>query len=352
MCHKPQLNTRFTNNEEFGEVLDKTMQGLVSYKNKYKKADRGEDQMKLTRRQVIAASAGAGAYLGFGIKALAAADGIAAQPIVKNIPGTNETLPVIGLGTNRWVAAGNKSAIDDLRATLTTFRQMNGRVIDTAPSYRTSEKALGSLINDLGIRDAFFLATKVDRTDSAAGIDRMQDSMEKLGTASVDLMQIHSLIGAESQIETLLEWKQKGLIRYAGITTSNIDQFAEMEALMRELPLDFVQLNYSLGHRQAEERLLPLAAEKKMAVMVNRPFESGRLFKAFADQELPAWAAEFDCTSWAQFFLKYVVSHPAVTCVIPGTTKEQHVRNNMGANFGRLPDAELRRQQERLFASL
>lgn len=307
--------------------------------------------MRLTRRQVIAASAGAGTFLGRGIGAFAETIELDQQLVTRAIPGSGERLPVIGLGTNRWVAAGSVSAIHELRDTLVTFSDLGGRVIDTAPSYRSSEKALGQLLLQLGIRDAFFLATKVDQATEDAGVTRMQDSLNKLGTSTVDLMQIHNLIGAEAQIETLLDWKEKGLIRYVGITTSNKDQFAEMELLMTTMPLDFVQLNYSLSDRQAEERLLPLAAEKKMAVMVNRPFAHGHLFKTFAGQALPEWSIEFDCTSWAQFFLKYVVSNPVVTCAIPGTTNEQHVRDNMAAAFGRLPDAALRKRQEKLFAS-
>lgn len=312
--------------------------------------------MKLTRRQLIAASAGAGAYLGLGIRAFAQyfepLPDSASKLITKAIPGSGEMLPVIGLGTNRWVAAGNKSAIDELRATLQTFNAMGGRVIDTAPSYRSSEKALGQLIGELGMRDAFFLATKVDRNRKKKGLARMQDSLAKLGTDSVDLMQIHNLRGAETQIENLLDWKQEGRIRYIGITTSSTSQFADMELLMKTKPVDFIQLNYSLKERAAEERLLPLALEKGIAVMVNRPFARGRLFEAFEDKALPAWAADIDCSSWGQFFLKYVVSHPAVTCTIPGTTKEPHVRDNMGANFGRLPGTVMRLQQEALFASL
>jgi diketogulonate reductase-like aldo/keto reductase len=311
--------------------------------------------MELTRRQVIAAGASTGAYLGLGLRALAQDIGLpptASLPITKAIPRTGELLPVIGLGTNRWVAAGNKSAIAELRATLQAFNELGGRVIDTAPSYRSSEKALGQLISELGMRDAFFLATKVDRNQQKEGLARMQDSLDKLQTDSVDLMQIHNLRGAEAQIENLLAWQEEGRIRYIGVTTSSTSQFADMELLMKTMPLDFIQLNYSLKDRAAEERLLPLALEKGIAVMVNRPFSRGRLFDAFKKETLPAWASDIDCSSWAQFFLKYVVSHPAVTCTIPGTTKELHVRNNMGANFGRLPDTVMRLQQEALFASL
>jgi diketogulonate reductase-like aldo/keto reductase len=314
------------------------------------------NNMKLTRRQVIAASASAGAYMGLGMSLIAKgtepAPATASTIISKPIPRSGEMLPVIGLGTNRWVAAGNKSAITELRATLGAFNEMGGRVIDTAPSYRSSEKALGQLIAELGIRDAFFLATKVDRNQKEEGLARMLDSLDKLGTSTVDLMQIHNLRGAEAQIETMLSWQQEGRIRYIGITTSSTSQFADMELLMKTMPLDFIQLNYSLRDRDAEERLLPLALEKGIAVMVNRPFSHGRLFDAFNKAALPEWATDIDCVSWAQFCLKYVVSHPAVTCTIPGTTKEIHVRDNMGANYGRLPDKTIRRQQEALFASL
>jgi diketogulonate reductase-like aldo/keto reductase len=312
------------------------------------------NNMKVTRRQVIAASASAGAYMGLGMSLIAEGSEPAPSSTIINkpIPGSGEMLPVIGLGTNRWVAAGNKSAIAELRATLGAFNEMGGRVIDTAPSYRSSEKALGQLIAELGIRDAFFLATKVDRNQKEEGLARMLDSLDKLGTSTVDLMQIHNLRGAEAQIETMLSWQQEGRIRYIGITTSSTSQFADMELLMKTMPLDFIQLNYSLRDRDAEERLLPLALEKGIAVMVNRPFSHGRLFDAFNKAALPEWATDIDCVSWAQFFLKYVVSHPAVTCTIPGTTKEIHVRDNMGANYGRLPDKTIRRQQEALFASL
>lgn len=306
--------------------------------------------MQLTRRQVIATGAGAGACLGLGLgSAWSAPD---AQLITKRIPSSGEALPVIGIGTNRWVSAGPASEIDGLRATLRVFRDMGGRVIDTAPSYRTSEKALGQMIGELGLDNAFFLATKVDREVQAEGIARMESSLNTLNRASMDLMQIHNMRGAAAQLDTLLKWRETGRLRYIGITTSRTSQHAEMEALMRSMPLDFVQVNYSLSDRAAEERILPLAGERNMAVLANRPMEHGRLFKAVQNSRLPEWSAEFDCKSWGQFFLKYVVSHPTVTCAIPGMTKLAHARDNMGANFGRLPDAELRAKQEAWFASI
>ena len=180
----------------------------------------------------------------------------------------------------------------------------------------------------------------------------MNDSLGKLRRDSMDLIQVHNLRSARVQIETLLEWREAGRIRYAGITTSRVSQHAEMAALMEEFPLDFIQVNYSLTDRAAEDRILPLAEEKGIATLVNLPFARGKLFKAVQGRELPAWAGEFDCRSWGQFFLKYVVSKAGVTCAIPGMTKVAHAQDNMGANFGRLPDAELSRRQEDLMASL
>ena len=306
--------------------------------------------MKLSRRQVIAAGAGAGAYLGFGLGSAAFAT--TDTPITKLIPSSGEALPVIGIGTNRWVADTSPEETQAFRDVLTVFRDQGGRVIDTAPSYRTSEAALGTLIDELGFDNAFFLATKVDRSDKQAGIERMNDSLGKLRRDSMDLIQVHNLRSARVQIETLLEWREAGRIRYAGITTSRVSQHAEMAALMEEFPLDFIQVNYSLTDRAAEERILPLAEEKGIATLVNLPFARGKLFKAVQGRELPEWAGEFDCRSWGQFFLKYVVSKAGVTCAIPGMTKVAHAQDNMGANFGRLPDAELRRRQEDLMANL
>ncbi len=308
--------------------------------------------MPINRRQLLVNSASISAYLACGVKSICSAEANQETISSKIIPSTGESLPVIGLGTNRWVAAGSKSAIDELRGTLIAFKNMGGRVIDTAPSYRTSEKALGHLITELDFQDAFFLATKVDRNGKQDGIARMQDSLEKLRSDSVDLMQVHNLRGAETQLGTLRDWKERGIIRYIGITTSRMSQFAEMELLMKNHPLDFVQLNYSLRDREAEQRLLPIASDKGIAVMVNRPFAHGHLFSAFGNQPLPAWAVEMGCATWAQFFLKYVVSHPAVTCTIPGTTKKRHVADNMGAGYGVQPDQALRRKQEELFAAL
>jgi aryl-alcohol dehydrogenase-like predicted oxidoreductase len=302
--------------------------------------------MKLNRRELIAISAGASAYLGLGLRL---AHSATADLITKAIPGSSEQLPVIGIGTNRWVADGDAAETAALRETLKSFHDYGGRVIDTAPAYRTSEQALGKIIAELNFSDAFFLATKVDRAGQQEGVTRMQDSLQKLGRTRLDLMQVHNLKDADTQLQSMLEWKQQGLLRYVGITTSRNDQFAEMERLMNTFALDFVQVNYSLGDREAAERVLPTALDNNIAVLVNRPFTKGRLFKAVRTVQLPEWSADFDASSWAQFFLKYVVSHPAVTCAIPGMTKATHVTDNMGTARGALADAASRQQQEGWF---
>lgn len=301
----------------------------------------------LTRRELLAAGASTGICMGLPRSAAAVLQDTTAV-IRKPIPSTGEMLPVIGLGANRWIA-DDQDMLARLGETLSTFTLQGGRVIDTAPSYRSSETALGKLIAEQKLKDAFFLATKVDQTEAAEGLARMEASLKNLRTESVDLMQLHNMRGAESQLDNLLRWQADGRIRYIGLTTSHVDQFAEMEELMNHYPVDFIQLNYSLIGRQAENRLLPLAAQKQIAVIANLPFQRGRLFKAVADTPLPDWAGEFDCSSWAQFFLKFVVSHPAVTCAIPGMTRPEHAADNMGAAYGRLPGPAERKRMAALF---
>lgn len=304
----------------------------------------------LTRRQLLTASAGTSLLFGTGFSALAQnSSNPPGQLILKPIPSTGEFLPAIGLGTNKWVDDGDQETMVQLGSTLMKFTNSGGRVIDTAPSYRSAETALGKLIAQNGIRNAFFLATKVDQEDRIDGLMRMEKSRDNLRTEQIDLMQIHSLRGADAQINNLITWKNNERLRYIGLTTSRTDQFAEMEELINKYPIDFIQLNYSVIAREAEKRLLPLAQEKKIAVMVNLPFQRGRLFKAVADTPLPAWSSEFDCASWAQFFLKFVISHPAVTCAIPGMTKPEHTEDNMGACYGRLPNEEQRARMSKIF---
>lgn len=308
--------------------------------------------MKITRRGLLAAGAGTGTCLTLGLQGSLAAAFTNTDIIRKAIPASGEHIPVIGMGTNRWLANAPTEEFRLQREILQIFLAAGGRVIDTAPSYRTSEQALSRHINELGLQDAFFMATKVDRELREEGINRMEASLKTLGRTHVDLMQVHNLRGADVQLATLFKWRDAGRIRYVGITTSRNDQHAETAALMRRHPLDFVQVNYSLADRAAGDVILPLARDRGIAVMVNLPLARGQLFQAVADTPLPDWAAEFDCRSWAQFFLKYVVSHPAVSCAIPGMTKARHARDNMQANQGRLPDEAFRKRQEALIDEL
>ena len=232
------------------------------------------------------------------------------------------------------------------------FAKLGGKVIDSAPSYGTAETVVGEIMAATGTRPKLFLATKVSSTGKDAGVAQIEASFTKMKTDKIDLIAVHNLQDTATQLATLRELKQKGRIRYVGITTSNERQYADFEATMKAETLDFVQFDYAIDNREAEARLLPLAADRGMAVMINLPFGRGRVFEAVQGKPLPEWAKEFDCTSWAQFFLKYIVSHPAVTCVIPGTARTKYVPDNFGAAMGRLPDAATRTKMEQFVAGV
>jgi aryl-alcohol dehydrogenase-like predicted oxidoreductase len=273
------------------------------------------------------------------------------QIITRPIPSSGEVIPAIGIGTNRY-KVGTAEENAGLRATLEAFAEMGGQVVDTAPVYRSSETILGQLMAELDNRDRLFIATKVEKKDRTGSLERMEGSLVKLQTPVLDLVQSHQMNGAENTLPVMHEWQQDGRVRYIGITTSDTDTFPRMLELMKKEAMDFIQVNYSLSNREAADEILPLAIDKGIAVLINIPFARGQLFKAVADRPLPDWTAEFDCESWGQFFLKYVISHPAVTCAIPGATKARHAIDNVGAAFGRLPDPELRRRQETFFDAL
>ncbi|MGW8269249.1 MAG: aldo/keto reductase, partial [Burkholderiales bacterium] len=218
--------------------------------------------------------------------------------------------------------------------------------------YGSSEVVLGQLIACLGIRKQLFLATKVYASGRESGAEEMHDSFKRLQTDRIDLIQVHNLSDTATQLATMREGKRTGRYRYIGVTTSRDGQYEEMEAVLKGETLDFVQVDYSIDNRTAAERILPLALERRVAVLVNLPFGRARLFSSVRGKPLPAWASEFDCTSWAQFFLKYVVGHPAVTVAIPGTRRPEHVLDNLGAARGRLPDQAQRRKMEQFFEAL
>lgn len=274
-----------------------------------------------------------------------------AQLLTRPVPATGVRLPIVGIGTNRF-RSGDAAWTTRLRDTLAAFVRLGGKVVDTAPSYGDSESAIGAILADSGLRDRLFLATKLDRDGMTEGRQRLEASFAALGTKRLDLIQLHNLRGAATLLPLLREQQAAGRIGHIGITSSSDSQYVEMEAIMRREKLDFIQVDYAVGNRGAGERLLPLAAERGMAVLVNLPFGRGAQFRAVGGRPLPGWAAEIDCASWAQVFLKYVVSHPAVTCAIPGSTQPVHVEDNLGAARGRLPDAALRHSIERFFDAI
>jgi len=289
--------------------------------------------MNRKRRHLLMAAAAA---------AVAPAWGQPAPLLRKKIPSSGEEIPVIGLGTARRYERPGPG----LRETLQRFGVLGGTVLDTAPVYGQAEAVVGDLLAELKLRPRLFLATKVSISGREAGVRQIEQSFQRLRTRKIDLIAVHNLRDTQIHLATLRELRKQGRIRYVGITTSSDRQYADFEQTMRREALDFIQVDYALDNRGAGERILPLAAERGMAVMVNLPFGRGRLFDAVRGKALPAWAAELDCASWPQFFLKYIVSHPAVTCAVPGMARPEYAEDNLGAARGRLPDAALRRRME------
>jgi len=269
--------------------------------------------------------------------------------IQKKIPSSGEMIPVIGLGTaRRYEEVTSEAGKVPLRETILKFKEVGLKVIDSSPSYGTAEAVVGEIAEGLKIRDSLFLATKVSlrRGGKNEGLKQIDQSFKRLRTNKIDLIAVHNLLDTQTQLATLREMKAAGRIRYVGITTSFDNQYGEFEETMKKETLDFVQVDYALDNRDAGTRIIPLAGDRGMAVMINLPFGRGRLFRAVEGKKLPEWAAEFDCTSWPQFFLKYIVSHPSVTCAVPGMAKAEYVVDNVGAARGRLPDAVMRKRME------
>jgi len=281
--------------------------------------------------------------------------GQSAPLLQKKIPSSGEMIPIIGLGTaRRYEEVTTEAEKVPLRETILKFKEVGLRVIDSSPSYGTAEAVVGEIVDGLKIRDSLFLATKVSLREIGReqGIAQIEQSFKKLRTNKIDLIAVHNLRDTQVQLRTLREMKQAGRIRYVGITTSFDNQYGEFERTMKNETLDFIQLDYALDNRDAGDRIIPLAADRGMAVMINLPFGRGRLFIAVQGKTLPEWAGEFDCASWAQFFLKYIVSHPAITCAVPGMAKAEYVTDNVGAARGRLPDAAMRRRMEQFIDGL
>ena len=305
----------------------------------------------MTRREAAKLIGGTAAAVVLPITTQAATE--SSTMLTRTIPSSGETLPVIGLGTWRAFDVDLTSDIRrQLEEVLSLFVKLGERGVDSSPMYGRAEEVIGELTAALGIRERLFLATKVWTRGRENGIESIERSMALLRTNRIDLMQVHNLLDVHTHLATLRQWKEQGRIRYIGVTHYNSSAFPEIEKILRTEKLDFLQINYSLMEPEAEQRVLPVTQERRIAVLVNRPFGGGDIFERVRSKPLPDWAAEFDCRSWAQFFLKWIIAHPAVTCVIPATDKPRHLEDNMLAGIGPLPDAKMRRRMVELLSSL
>jgi diketogulonate reductase-like aldo/keto reductase len=273
--------------------------------------------------------------------------------MTKQIPSTREPLPIIGVGTWQTFDVGAASAArTPLREVLKLMTQSGRGVVDSSPMYGTSESVAGDLVAELGTREQLFMATKVWTSGRDAGLRQMETSFKRLRVTQMDLMQVHNLVDVDTHTNTLQDWKAKKRVRYIGITHYTSSAYAEVERQMKKAQYDFLQINYSLGERESEKRILGLAKDLNMAVIANRPFAEGALFRRTKGKPLPPWAAELGIESWAQYFLKWIVSHPAVTCAIPGTGNPKHMADNLGAGRGALPDEAGRKRMAAYFDGL
>jgi aryl-alcohol dehydrogenase-like predicted oxidoreductase len=273
--------------------------------------------------------------------------------VERRIPRTGESLPVIGLGSWQTLDVGaDPAARAPLREVLTEFVRHGGSVIDSSPMYGRSEAVLGDLAQELGLHRQLFFATKVWTTGRDAGIRQMEESFQRLRTDRIDLLQVHNLLDWRTHLPTLRRWQEQRKIRYTGVTHYTAAAHAELARVLKNEDIDFIQVNYSLAERDAERTVLPPAAGRGTAVLINRPFAEGALFRKVRGKPLPPWANEIGCASWSQFFLKFIISHPAVTCVIPATGKVAHLLDNMQAGIAPLPDERMRERMARYFAAV
>ena len=278
---------------------------------------------------------------------------ISNELLTRFIPSTREKLPIVGLGTWQTFDVGSSTTDrQPLMEVMQKLVELGAMVVDSSPMYGRSEGVVGDLSSELQLKDELFMATKVWTSGKQAGMAQMEQSMERMKKRPMDLMQIHNLVDWKTHMKTLMDWKAEGKVRYIGITHYLESAYARLEQVMKEYPIDFVQLNYSIASREAENRLLPLARDKGIAVLTNRPYEGGSLFRKVRGQSLPDWAEEMDCKSWGQFFLKYTLANEAVTCAIPGTSKVKHLVDNLGAGMGPLPNAAQQSKMVRHLKSL
>lgn len=279
---------------------------------------------------------------------LSYANPVITGPHLRKIPRSSETLPAVGMGT--WISfnVGDDTPTRDARTeVLRTFFQMGGTLIDSSPMYGSAQEVIGYSLKKLGQQSGSFAATKVWTWRGGQGATQMEKSRQLWGVERFDLMMIHNLVAWEKHLETLLEMKANKQLRYIGITTSHGRRHSDFLEIMKTKPIDFVQFTYNIEDREAEQYLLPMAQEHGLGVIINRPFQGGSLFDSYAHKPLPDFAKEFNCQNWAQFFLKFIIAHPAVTCAIPATSQVEHMKENMGALHGRLPDAAMRKRMVR-----
>lgn len=304
-----------------------------------------DNPKKLGRRDFLKVVGGTGLLAGLGPRLSLAGRN---KALTKVIPKSKEPIPVIGMGTSRTFDVGSDTeSLNRLAQVTQAFFDAGGTMIDSSPMYGSSEEAIGKVLKQTKGASKLFAATKVWTYGEDSGIRQMEQSREYWGVKRFDLMQIHNLRDWQIHLDTLKEWKAQGKIRYIGITTSHGRFHEDLAIILKEHDFDFVQFSYNIQNREVESRLLPIAVDRGIAVIVNRPFQKGALFRKVRGKSLPDWVSEFDCQSWGQFFLKFVVSHSAVTCAIPATSKPHHMIDNMGANSGRLPGTKMRRRMIR-----
>jgi aryl-alcohol dehydrogenase-like predicted oxidoreductase len=312
--------------------------------------------MPYSRRDVLKMGLGAGAAMALGRDLLGASSlPLQEGQLLKTIPSSGERIPAVGLGTASSFSRAARTPQEHaaLREVLRLFTEMGGSVIDTAPTYGSSEVVVGELLREIGNADEVFMATKLSRVQGReAGLEQFHQSKTRLAPGNIDLNQIHNLGDWETQLALLRELKEEGEIRYVGITTSRDRQYEDLEAILQNEEMDFVQFDYAIDNRNAEEALLPIAQDRGIATLINGPFGRTRLFRRVGDRPVPQWAGEFGATSWAQFFLKWLLGHPGVTVPIPATSDPEHLRDNMGAGLGRVPDQEERARMAELIDGL
>ena len=318
---------------------------------RYPRADR---KPNLSRRHFLKLSATAGVVgvMGPRLARAAVEDGTKPETLIeRRIPASGEHLPVIGLGTARTmnVDPENEEVMADLRAVMKNVYAAGGRVVDSSPMYGTAESVVGDIARDLAIADDLFMATKVWTRGAEEGIRQMEESRARMGGGRLELIQVHNLVDLETQLITLRQWREAGRVKYIGVTHSSVSAHDELARIVAQGLVDFVQFNYNIAARNAADRLLPLAADNGVATLINEPFERGTLFRRVRGHAVPAWAREeLGIESWAQYFLKYIVGHPAVTCAIPATSNPEHAADNMGAAHGAVPNE---RQRQRMLAA-